>query len=665
MWLLANAMGYNQMRLGYADCTSSVRCHQLNLDEINVAGQLAICELMVLATLHIFLPYAVHALRLITDRAYFEKQIQPPKKQSREEMKSTAEKWREHIESLVQWRVLRYVQCGAVHYTHKYFAIAKSCGKVARAIFNGRSFSNEGALPRSVNLPDVAELMRVLSSAFDGRKYSFMCADWRHWFYQFGLKDDIQAFFGVRMLDVFLVLRVLPMGWSHSPLIAQSTGWLIILEVLRRCGVDISEYIGKEQLPPYIHVEQNDVVLVIALWYDNVGFFCSDDNLTNAFGRHFTAVCSDFRVAIKEQHLYSQREMDIRRRGLEKAEDVSRTDESMGKSDKGGKPPATYLGMEIGWSFDIPSKRIVFQWRHSLARRRRWLSQCPLMPCTCRAIAQLVGIIVWNCHMHLKPLALIRQSIEVLRKASSIKALRPSSSAWDTVEPALNEDVERLRAEVALICRNSDWIYSITPKIHRQIIIASDASSKLWGYIIYDACLSVLHQNHDTFSRHLQGDRHIFVKELLAATLAIEYVCSTYDEMPLEIVIGIDNTAAAGVLRRLYSSTHYGCEMVDRVVKALGDKHRLRVISLRSEDNPSDPLTRMRPLCPKRMKVFEGIVRAFEYGRHITEFPKSNPKREHAQVDEPDDMQYESEAEGLDEDAEFVENASPEDDASL
>ncbi len=188
------------------------------------------------------------------------------------------------------------------------------------------------------------------------------------------------------------------------------------------------------------------------------------------------------------------------------------------------------------------------------------------------------------------------------------------------------------------------------------------------GYILYDKGMTEIRQAHGDFGAPTDildlpyKDTHIFVKELLAATLAIGWICKHIGgEHNVEMVIAVDNTAAAGVLRRLYSSTDLGCELVSRILIALADKHTLRVVTLRSEDNPSDPLTRNRALCPVRNAKLREILTDFELGRHIKAWPKDNVHRIHREADAPMDGD-ESEDEGQDADAALVDNALPDDD---
>ena len=67
------------------------------------------------------------------------------------------------------------------------------------------------APPPNIHLPDLAELLRVVSTAFHNRAFCFVCGDIRHWFHQLKLSTDVQRFFGLYMNYLYCVL---PMGWS-------------------------------------------------------------------------------------------------------------------------------------------------------------------------------------------------------------------------------------------------------------------------------------------------------------------------------------------------------------------------------------------------------------------------------------------------------------------
>jgi len=322
------------------------------------------------------------------------------------------------------------------------------------------------------------------------------------------------------------------------------------------------------------------------------------------------------------------------------------------------KPPASHLGMEIGLRANRSTRRYQFEWRHALARRQKWWKQCSSSALTCRMVSHFVGIIVWNSHIHLEPLAYVKPTIDMLRKALSIK------TGWDKTEPLLRDNLHLLKVTTRSICLDSSWMYRRELTGCQRIYVASDASSKKWGYVVYDESLVEIRQACDHFDQKMWASRHIFVKELLAAVLSIEWCCQHLgSERGLEIVIAVDNTAAAGVLRRLYSVTILGDELVRRVIRALDSRHTLRVLTVRSEDNPSDPLTRTRPLCPARNAVFREIVSAYQVGRHITALPKDNPQRTHEECDDVNhEFSSDDEANEQDDDETFAKFAEPNDD---
>lgn len=663
MWLLT-AFGYERYRVshGYSagENIGDVAADKLELDEIKVAGCLLIGGLLKLAeTLDV--QYAKHALLLICDLNYFKTHVKPPTPS--QEGRSTASKWWNHMQKLGEWKVITWVAREHIKFIHSFFAVAKSCGLVARAIFNGKLFSSKCAVPPGVNLPDVAELLKALSDAFAGRKFSFMTADWRHWFFQFSLADEIRPFFGMRIGDLFCRFSVLPMGFSFSPYIAQSVGWLIIIESLKRSfgQTCVEGLLHQSQLPSFIKIHDGSDIIVIALWYDNVGFFCTSDNKCMKFAKQFRATCSDFNVVIKEWYTYTSTEMEL----VDDREDPKGVfDEPPirvpNPEDPSAKPPATYLGLELGWrKVRINPRRCEYrlEWRHALARRMRWWTSAKKLSSTCRSVAHLVGIIVWHCHMRLDPLAYVKTSIDILRKSVQRK------ESWDAVNVGYQQDLENLNAEVRRLCRDASWYFKNRPSSGKVFFVSSDASSKKWGFLVHHSDFKLWFQDHGTFTESLRG-KHIFVKELLAATLGIERLCATLQpDDSVEIFIAVDNTAAAAVLRRLYSTTEAGAELVLRVIRALDDRHILRVISLRSEDNPSDPLTRNKDLCPKRAQIFQDVCLRFLEGYHKSEAPtRANPTRTHQEKEEADGYSSDEVANEWDEDCQGALHVSPEDD---
>jgi hypothetical protein len=102
-------------------------------------------------------------------------------------------------------------------------------------------------------------------------------------------------------------------------------------------------------------------------------------------------------------------------------------------------------------------------------------------------------------------------------------------------------------------------------------------------------------------------DAHIFVKELYAAERTIAHICATKSNHVIHLLM--DNTAATGVLRRMFSLTDAGLELAKRVHKLLhGSGNTLNVIHVTSEENPADAPSRRKAIVPELITTGESIV---------------------------------------------------------
>ena len=73
--------------------------------------------------------------------------------------------------------------------------------------------------------------------------------------------------------------------------------------------------------------------------------------------------------------------------------------------------------------------------------------------------------------------------------------------------------------------------------------------------------------------------------------LTIETLCRTCSGCLIRL--GVDNSAAAWCLRRMFSSTKHGLELIFRAYKALTSANNtLEIVQLTSADNPADVPTR-------------------------------------------------------------------------
>ena len=123
------------------------------------------------------------------------------------------------------------------------------------------------------------------------------------------------------------------------------------------------------------------------------------------------------------------------------------------------------------------------------------------------------------------------------------------------------------------------------------IFVCSDSSDDRWGYNI------LTHDGHSltwsdigfVWNVDLQP-QHIYVKECIAAIWTIQRLI---EERPVRFVIGIDNSAAAAALRRLYSPNGIVASHLSSLATQLERTNStIQVVGVRSADNASDPASR-------------------------------------------------------------------------
>ena len=86
----------------------------------------------------------------------------------------------------------------------------------------------------------------------------------------------------------------------------------------------------------------------------------------------------------------------------------------------------------------------------------------------------------------------------------------------------------------------------------------------------------------------------IFIKETVAATRTVKYILSKTTG-PLELHLGVDNTAAGAALTHRYSGCFFVLPFLAKMSKALHErKSTLQIHRLKSKENSSDPASRHR-----------------------------------------------------------------------
>ena len=128
-------------------------------------------------------------------------------------------------------------------------------------------------IPTGVNLPYLPEILRMIAKCIrDYPLATITVGDFRHFFHQIPLHEDISKWFGVGTDDNHMYRwNVLPMGHSHSPHTAQCLGWLVLLHCEpgeeQLFHEEDLEAIRKSTTPPqYVRLKNGGFA---TLFYDN------------------------------------------------------------------------------------------------------------------------------------------------------------------------------------------------------------------------------------------------------------------------------------------------------------------------------------------------------------------------------------------------------------
>jgi hypothetical protein len=410
-------------------------------------------------------------------------------------------------------------------------------------------------------------------------------SDIRHWFHQIGMCAEGQKTFGLRTAENWWMWRVLPMGWSHSPRIAQCICWGTLL--FREDGEDDlgAQFETDSAHPPqFVPIVQGGVrVGLLSVLYDNVLIVTNSLDLTEKWTRRWKRNCEKFHVQLK--HLTTTVQPNVRHKA---------------------HLPAEHLGLAIGC--EKYHGRWRFVWRHSSEKAERW---APLVSEVVKRhaldVAKCVGVLLWDATVRLAPLCEQEFSIEILRKTA--KAVAKEAKGWKaTIVDLSMEEVTHLQEEIGIVLskiRAVRWMYRESREGSGGMqFAASDASDEaLGGLLLHDGYVGS--DGNDWFAIPIQPTEIIFLRELQAAEITIRRVLLTAATIPRTLALVVDNTAAVHCLRRFYSNSAEGRKILRRILAYLTEFGvELVPIPIRGKDNIADLPSHLKsPTCATRIKA--------------------------------------------------------------
>jgi hypothetical protein len=559
LWQLLRGSGYG----GYDawELFESATEGPLPLDPVDVAGTANVRALAASAKKrNIVFVVAMLALILSPDRIPVP-EIDDEHAPEPRRLRFTNAKYRSHFSHLTNWGLLEPTVAENIKYCNTYFAVPKGTA-FARAIFNGRRLSEASPAPQPVNLFDIAGFLEKLGSLDCKQGLWMVIGDFRHWFHQIPVCRELSSYFGLALSpkEVYRWL-CLPMGWSHSPVIAQSLGWAVLCH--REEGSPAYVCIDNMATPPtFVTLKDaaGQEVGFLALYYDNYIVVSNNHQVARAMNERIKKNAKLFNIALKEHAIHARSELM-------------------------GATPPTFLGIELGLQ---RTRDGVFAVRWRIKNRMiRTLDQ-GVFPA--REVARVIGKLLYSRLISLEPLGThesTRQVLSLLARVSREAWAQTWNSARITIT---DEEAAHLRVETE---RASGDNWHGTPPIPRKVAyVATDASCNGWGFVILEAGTVLFDSGRLLFPTSLTDD-HIFIKELHAAIQGIRHVAISSPDVE-QVVVVVDNTAVAGVLRRRYSTN----TKANLMLKDL--QMRIRIVTVPSEANVADSPSRGSPIDSKR-----------------------------------------------------------------
>ena len=491
-----------------------------------------------------------------------------------------------------------------------FFTVAKSNG-LQRVIFDCRALNRASKTPPPVNLCKIPEIMKMAAKMGATHVIS---ADARHMYFQIGLPEGVERFFGLLCGGFYFMSRVLAMGFSFSCYLSQAISWMIVLHVPpggTKLGIDDAQFKG-QHLPTQVWITnaKGKRVGFCVIFYDNIGIFLNNALLADQWAKRLLVNAEFFNLQLKEMYLMTPTHI------VDKMNSASRP-KKVGEEEGLPDVPTgiTFLGLRIN------TAGALFRWKHCPKKLSKWLLVFGRLPTSIKDVARIVGILIWDRSIRLKHLADISDMIDVLRDVS--RTIRTKSD-WNRPLSSQPWSLTTLQ-EYAKPLRENPWSTYTEPRVTKTIFLASDATETSIGGVWLDNDGNVL----DLCKKLNMQHTHIFVKEVLAIYLTVKWARSLIQyEGTVEFRIAVDNRAAGIAAMRCYSSNSDINQLLVRLWHFLDENNIvLTVVDIHTDLNVADDPSRGTPIDDERAKQTIAVLKGAE-GR-----PERLKKSGHKQSD--------------------------------
>ena len=455
----------------------------------------------------------------------------------------------------------------------RFFLVPKADGS-GRAVLDLAAFSKMCFRPPPVNLPGISGLLRRIGRWRWKSGYGYS-VDLRHYFFQIPVGSHLADFFTVRCRrhgGPIFQSKVLPMGWSWSPHIAQCLAWGMVLGDLPE---DLKAMVREEQwagetTPAFVPLynKAGDEVGIIVVWYDNFLVLGEDKATVEAWKSH-----------IEKRAQFC----DARWKTPEEGRQVVGSVDFLGLRFRHGPE---------GW-----------QWQH--VDTTKWECEIPNSS-TRRFFARMVGVIMWDATVSGRGAGADQECVDVLRVVSAgIKSRRD----WGGV-------IEISPAGAAAIKKRMDAIHARDQHGERAWHRGAVAATKGFVWMASDASdstMAVVHLGAEgarlamaPWSESPKA-RHIYFKEMEAARAAIEWACEKFPGHV--VVLATDNMAVFWAIKRGYTQVLGAQDDVRRINAALNKGAcELEAVLVPGKWNVADQPSRGVDLCPKNERSTRRVI---------------------------------------------------------